>query len=114
MTDDDLDRRVRAALAAIVELYGTDEGEASATLFVTHHLEEVEADYWVEHFGTDSPEPDQILESLVLHAPWDAEEDDEDESYAMLDFTLPGEVTNYVLGVTFDEDGNVEDVVMES
>ncbi len=41
-------------------------------------------------------------------------EDDDDDGIDTFDFTLPGDVTQYVISVSFDEDGDVEDIVMES
>ncbi len=32
----------------------------------------------------------------------------------MLDFTLPGDATDYVVCVSFGEDGEIEDISMES
>ena len=42
----------------------------------------------------------------------DSFEDDEDID--MFDFTLPGDVTDYVICVSFDEHGKVEEISMES
>ncbi|MCC2606971.1 DUF2004 domain-containing protein [Planctobacterium marinum] len=36
---------------------------------------------------------------------------DDSEVY---DFTLPDEVTNYVVSVSLDDDGEIEDITMES
>lgn len=38
---------------------------------------------------------------------------DEDDECEVLDFTLPGGVTNYVICVDFDATGNVASVSME-
>ena len=105
----ELERRKKSALAAIKAAYGTQDDENGATLFISHHLEEVESSYWEEHFKASRPEAMQILDSLVLQN--DFEDEDDIES---LDFTLPGEVTNYLICVSFDEDGGVEEISMES
>ncbi|MEM7386624.1 MAG: DUF2004 domain-containing protein [Verrucomicrobiota bacterium] len=105
----ELEKRKKVALAAIKAAYGTKEDEFGATLFVSHHLEEIESSYWEERFNTPKPEATEILDSLVLQNDFD-EEDDIDS----LDFTLPGEATNYLICVSFDEDGGVEDIAMES
>ena len=76
---------------------------------VSHHLEEIEATYWEKQFGMAKPESDQILDSLVLKSEF--EEDDEIDTF---DFTLPGEVTDYVICVTFDDEGEIVDISMES
>lgn len=109
LDDREIQKRTKAAREAIKSVYGTEEDEYGATLFVSHHLEEIETSYWKERFQTDSPEPSQILDSLVLKSDFENEED-----LGSLDFTLPGEVTNYLICVTFDENGDVEDISMES
>lgn len=105
----ELEKRKKAALAAIKAAYGTEEDEFGATLFVSHHLEEVESSYWEERFNNPKPEAMQILDSLVLQN--DFEDEDDIDS---LDFTLPGEATNYLICVSFDQDGGVEEISMES
>ena len=82
--------------------------EFGATLFVSHHLDEIDASYWVEHTGQAKPDAQQVLQLLELRL--DPEEDEID----ILDFTLPGAVTNYVICVEFDGSGNVTGVSMES
>lgn len=104
-----IQKRTESACAAIKAAYGTEDDEYGATLFVSHHLEEIESAYWEKQFGTKKPEPSEILDSLVLRSEF--EDDDEFDTF---DFTLPGEVTDYVICVTFDEDGEVSDISMES
>ena len=105
----EIQTRTNAALKAIKAAYGTADDEFGATLFVSHHLEELAASYWEKHFQAAKPAPEQILDVLVLQSDFDEEED-----LDSLDFTLPGEVTDYVLCVSFDEDGAVEAISMES
>ena len=107
---DTIDKFSSIALSAIVAGYGTDDDEYGSTLFVSHHLEEIEASYWQSHFKVDVPEASQILDSLVL-SPYCI--DEEDEVIDSLDFTLPGDVTNYLICVCFEGD-EVVDISMES
>lgn len=107
-----IQKLTEVARSAIKDAYGTEDDEFGATLFVSHHREEIAVTYWEKQFGTSTPEPSQILDSLVLRSDFD--EGEEDDEIATLDFTLPGDVTNYVLCVTFNEDGEVEDLSMES
>jgi Protein of unknown function (DUF2004) len=104
-----IQQRTSTARTAIKAAYGTEDDEHGATLFVSHHLEEIDAPYWEKHFGTATPEPNQILDALVLRSEF--EEVDEIDTF---DFTLPGEVTDYVICVTFDDAGEVVDISMES
>ena len=53
----------------------------------------------------------QVLDILVLQSHWGEDDDDGIDTF---DFTLPDEVTNYVLSVEFDENGNVSGLSMES
>lgn len=106
----EVERRKELALAAIKAAYGTEEDEFGATLFVSHHLEEIEKDCWKRILGTETPSAQEVLNILVLQSHWGDEEDGNDT----FDFTLPEEVTNYVISVAFDEEGNVDEVTMES
>jgi hypothetical protein len=65
-----------AALAAIKRAFGSEDGENSVTLFVTHHLEELQAAYWQQHLGTATPEPERVLEIIQLSCHWGDEDDD--------------------------------------
>ena len=80
-------------------------------LFVSHHLDELDAAYWKKHAGTPRPSPKQVLDLIVFDSHWGEEGDD---GFDVFDFTLPDEVTNYVISVRFDDDGEVGSVEMES
>ena len=105
----EIKRREAAARAAIKKAYGTADDEYAATAFVSHHLEELDSTYWKKHFATEKPDAHRILESLVLRSHWGG--DDEIDTF---DFTLPEEVTDYVICVSFDESGDVSEITMES
>ncbi|MGD9366414.1 MAG: DUF2004 domain-containing protein [Desulfobacteraceae bacterium] len=107
----EVEKRTKVALSAIKAAYGTESDEFGATLFVSHHLEELDASYWEKHLQTASPDPIRVLEILTLRSHWGDEDDDGIDTF---DFTLPGEVTDYVVSVRFDDHGNVEDITMES
>ena len=105
----EIKRREVTARAAIKKAFGTPDDEFGATMFVSHHLEELDTAYWQKHFSTERPDSQRILEALVLRSHWGG--DDEIDTF---DFTLPDEVTQYVISVAFDEDGGVSDITMES
>jgi hypothetical protein len=94
------------ALAAIKEASGTELGEYSVDAFISHHLEELPSNYWEKHLGTASPTTVSVMGLLILRSKWDDSE--------VYDFTLPEEVTDYVVSVSFDEEGEIEDIAMES
>ncbi len=112
---DEMSRREKAARAHIDAIYGTPQDEFGATLFVSHHLQELDASYWLKHTGTSTPDAQQVLR--LLEVSFDAEEEDldeEEEPLDTLDFTLPDGVTNYVICVEFDDSGNIARVALES
>ena len=90
---------------------GTAADEHCATLFVSHHLEELGGDYWQEYCGTTRPEPNKVLEILILRS---HSGEDDDEGIDTFDFSLPGGITDYVISVSFDEHGDVTEITMES
>ena len=105
----EIKRREASARAAIKRAFGTADDESGVALFISHHLEELDSAYWKKHFSTETPEPHRILESLELRSHWGG--DDEIDTF---DFTLPEEVTNYVISVSFDESGDVSEITTES
>lgn len=109
VNSDEITKREKAAMAAIKRTFGTEDGEYGSTLFVSHHLEELDTDYWQKHLGTQKPDPERVLDIIKLRSHWG----DEDE-IEVFDFTLPDDVTNYVISVRFDEAGEVEEISMES
>lgn len=108
---DEVARRKSAALTAIKRRFGTEEGEFDVNLFASHHLEELDSAYWQSHLGTKEPERALVLNILELRGHWG---DDDDEGIEVFDFTLPDDVTDYVISVRFDEDGEIEEISMES
>lgn len=111
MSKDEALRREITARAAIKQSFGTGENESGADLFASHHLEEIEGEYWQKHLGTTRPEPIRILDILELRA---HRGDDDDHGLDVFDFSLPDDVTDYVISVRFDETGKVEEISMES
>lgn len=108
---DGIERRRNAALNAIKRAFGTAADAHGATLFVSHHLEELGDDYWQKHCGTALPEPKQVLDILTLRSHWG---DDDDDGIDTFDFSLPGDVTDYVISVSFDDNGDVTEITMAS
>lgn len=96
----------KKALEGIKKSSGTEQGEYSIDEFVSHHLEELPQTYWEKHLGTSKPSNEQIIDLLILRSKWEDEE--------VYDFTLPEEVTDYVVSVSFDKEGMIDDIVMES
>ena len=106
---EEIRRRELLARGAIKRAFESDKDEVSARLFVSHHLAELDSSYWQRHLSTESPAPSAVLDLLLLRSHWGGE--DEMETF---DFTLPEDVTNYVICVRFDGEGEVSDIEMES
>jgi hypothetical protein len=96
----------KKALEGIKQSSGTEQGEYGIDEFVSHHLDELPPSYWEKHVGTSKPANEQVIDLLVLRSKWEDEE--------VYDFTLPDDVTDYVVSVSLDEDGLIEDISMES
>ncbi|MEM7777750.1 MAG: DUF2004 domain-containing protein [Pseudomonadota bacterium] len=109
--ENEIAKRKQTALDAIIHAHGTSNHETDVALFVEHHLAEIEGRYWQTHLGNSSPKPEQVLSILELKSHWS---DDDESGIDTFDFTLPGEITNYILCVRFDEAGRIEEIVMES
>jgi hypothetical protein len=107
----ELTRRTRIALEAIRRSLDTEAGEDGATLFATHHLEELDPSYWRTHLNSDKPTSAQVVGLLRLQS---HRSDDDDDGLDTLDFSLPDDVSNYVLCVKFDENGEIDEISMES
>ena len=106
---DEIKRRELVARTAIKRAFEADKEEVSAALFVSHHLAELEPGYWTRHLSAERPRPSAVLDLLQLRSHWGGEKELEN-----FDFTLPEDVTNYIICVRFDEAGEVSEVSMES
>jgi hypothetical protein len=99
------------ALAAVKQAYSASDEDNEVTIFVSHHLEEISSDYWKDQLGTAKPDPAQVLDILELESSW---EDGDSGELHVFDFTLPNEVTNYLLSVRLNATGRVDEISMES
>jgi hypothetical protein len=107
---DEIERRKQVALVAIRDSFGTEEDDYGVTLFVSHHLEELDASYWLSRLGISDPDPEKVISLLELYSHWGEKDED---GIDVFDFTLPDKVTNYVISVRFDAMGSIEDISME-
>ncbi len=111
----ELARREKLALEGIKRSLGSEAGEFGATLFASYHIEELDRSHWQTHINTDAPQPAQVLGLLSLQSHWSDEDEDEDEDgIDILEFGLPGDVSNYLLNVRFNESGDIDEISMES
>ena len=96
------------ALVAIRQAHGTEDGADSVDFFVAHHLEDLPKGYWQEQLATATPDVAAVIGLLVFRSSWGKND------LETFDFTLPGDVTNYVVSVHFDEAGEIDSLDMES
>jgi len=111
---DKLSLRDRVARVALSEEAKAGDETASG-LYFTHHREELPPEAWRQVFGTASPQTidvDTFLAQLEL-VRVGLYPGDEDRCL-LLDYMLRGEVTNYLLSVSFDADGQLSGIDMES
>ena len=90
-----------------------EEGDEPVSLFMNHLMEELERSDLTKLFGTTTPDVMAFLGKLMLRSVSfhpDADEDD----FSRFNYTLPGELTHYVLVVRFDTGANAMAVDMES
>ena len=104
-------RRKALAITAIKAAYEMDDDDHGVSLFIAHHLLELDESYWLHYLNTGSPEPNRVLDLLVLRSHWS--EDDED-GLDFFDFTLPEDATDYIICVQFTDTGDVDCITMES
>ena len=107
----ELARRKEVAISAIRSAFGTEGDEYGVTLFVNHHLEEIEEEYWQNQLAKSKPELEDVIGLLTLRSHWSA---DDENGIDIFDFTLPDDITNYVISVEFDEAGRVIEITTES
>lgn len=103
----EIQRRITLAREAIMNGLSNTQ----IVLFATHHIEEVESDYWVKHCGTQQPTVKQVLGILECKKHWGG---DDESDLTCFDFTLPEDATNYVIAVRFKESGEIDWITMES
>lgn len=110
-TKDEFEKRKKLALLAIRRKLDTDEDDSEVHLFVSHHLEEVAGEYWQEVLGTEQPTSEQVLGIITYRENCNYDDEFDLETF---DFTLPDDVTDYVICVSFNVAGEICDIEMES
>ena len=86
--------RKQAALYAIKNSADTPYWDGGVKPFLSHHLEVVDPSYWQSEVGTTHPSYSDILE-LILFKAYHGND-------LTLDFTLPGNITTYIIRVVFN------------
>ena len=63
--------KIAKALSAIKSAYGTETDEYEGTLFISHHLIELDVEYWKKYTDKEMPTPEDILNIIELKEIWD-------------------------------------------
>ena len=109
-----LELRAREALR---KEYDDTSCESAVRGYESHHLREFDAAKRQRCFGVSEPTAvtkDLFFAALSLVRIGFCPERDSGEAFAVLDFTLGADITNYLCVVKFDEDAGVVDVTTES
>ena len=107
MAQAEFESRRHKALAAIRHGFGTLAGEGDVNLFGEHRLDEMPSAYWQERSGSEKPGPQGVPGRLECKSAWGVGD------LEVLDFTLPGDVSNDVVTVRFGATGAVAGLAME-
>ena len=112
---EEVEHRRRIAFEAIQRSSGDGVKEDSVGVFISHHLKEIGSAFWSKHCKTEHPSPSQVIDILILQSHWgDDDEEEGGEGIQHFDFTLPDDVTHYVISVSFEENGEISGIEMES
>lgn len=95
------DRR-QVALQTIKDSQGTPYWEHGVKPFITHQLEVVDSSYWQHELGTSNPSYSDVLELVMYKTSMD--------NGLTLDFTLPENITTYVIRVRFDGNDQIIEI----
>ena len=105
-----LEAQARAAMHADVE-----SEDSAVTLYRSHHAEELSAEALAACFGgSDAWRTDVPAFVAALHLKRVGLYPNDEEQSIIMDFTLGESVTDYLLAVSFDREGQVVAVDMES
>jgi hypothetical protein len=104
---DNLDQRKKIAMSTIIKSCNKDD----IALFISHHIEELNEEYWEKHCGIPKPKAENVVEIIEFKTNWGEENSDNMDT---LDFSLPDDITDYVISVRFSKNGKIESISMES
>ncbi|AZA78012.1 DUF2004 domain-containing protein [Chryseobacterium sp. G0186] len=104
----------RLAKNYILEDYHNEEGD-TIKFYIEHHLEEVEEDELstIINFDDSTVEPEQQLLTKLELVRIGLYPDNE-ESFAILDYSIGKEITNYLVVINTDQNGQLDYMAMES
>ena len=104
--------KAQDSISIISKDYEQGEESEAAKDFLDHHLDILEAKELISLFGTEKVTKDLFISKLVVKRIGFYPEDE--ESFAIVDVSLKGDVTNYLLAVNFDNNFEFSYISMDS
>jgi hypothetical protein len=102
---EELDQRARDAILDAYADDVDDDEDGPVSMFVAHLTEEIDSADQTTLFGTATPTGSAFLQKLILRSVSFHADGDEDD-FSRFDYTLPGDLTQYVVAVRFDAGAN--------
>jgi hypothetical protein len=104
-----------SAARKAIEADFTSDPDSSSGLYLSHHAEELSAGERLKYFGSKDASTLNVQHLLrSLHLQRIGLYPDSEDYVAVLDFSVDPDVTQYILAVAFDAEGEVVGVSMES
>ncbi|MDX2463374.1 MAG: DUF2004 domain-containing protein [Porticoccus sp.] len=107
-----IDAQIKKAFESLSSDYDLGEESETALFYLQHHKEELSNDELIKIFGTTEITKNIFFKNIAVNRVGLYPEDE--ESYSVIDIKLPDEYTNYIMAVTFDEDGELSYISMDS
>lgn len=109
-----VEKRVAEAHVALLSDLKSAGDDNEVKEYIEHHLDELEKGYWSEVCGSSNPSVCEVAIKLTVQPFWLEEALQGESDLDRVDFTLPRDVTDYVLCVEYSEDGEFQNISMQS
>lgn len=109
---DAVDVQIQKAFEALSTDYDLGEESEAALFYLQHHQEELSDDDILKIFGSTDITKEIFLKNIAVSRIGFYPEDE--ESFTVVDLKLPDQYTNYIMAVTFDAEGELSFISMES
>ncbi|MBD3674081.1 MAG: DUF2004 domain-containing protein [Planctomycetaceae bacterium] len=109
---DAVDVQIQKAFEALSADFDLGEESEAALFYLEHHLEQLSDDEILKIFGSTEITKELFLKKIAVSRIGFYPEDE--ESFVVVDLKLPDQYTNYIMAVTFDAEGELSFISMES
>ena len=107
-----IEHEAKKAFDEITKDWDLGEESETARFYLDHHINELTTKEVMSIFGKTNVDKDSYLNSLQLVRIGLYPEDE--ESFAIFDIQFPEEYTNYLMAVTFNDEGELSYISMDS